>query len=194
MMLVPFYIPGSVNPRIFINAGALKKLTEELKEAHIGTRPSIDDEIIKDLERLGRPRRETHDLAILSTSLGRLLVVAFDGGPSSLGYVGQIDFARLATPHRPATLHPIGLASPVDGAREPHAQIDTHAGFYSSRDDLLARRVVEVGKKSKRAEGKGNNWRNDALEEPRSKQNCAVATQLFFSGGGISVLQRNIFT
>jgi hypothetical protein len=78
--------------------------TEQLQQRHVGARSTIDDEVIQDLKRLDRSRREAFDLLVLPLALARLATrrgpcsSALDCLPAVLREVIHEDTSRLAAP------------------------------------------------------------------------------------------------
>ena len=66
----------------------------------------------------------------------------------------------------------------VDGAGETHAKVHAHAFVtHDSVERLLVVAEVEVGEEAERAEGKGEDWWDDALKEPGGVEHGAVAAE-----------------
>jgi len=165
-----------------IGRGGESRRTKELEHADVGARPTVDDEVVQDLKDFDRPSREAHDLLFASLALACVLAAgrarALERLPAGLADLAHENLAPDLTDGLEALGIVLGPNCPVNGTREAHAEVDADAAVDRRRHDRGVVGKVKVGEEAERAERKGQDRGDNPLEEPRGKQDGAVAAEL----------------
>lgn len=123
-------------------------VTEDFDRGHGRVGTAVDDDIVEDLEGAG--------------GFVRVLVLAL---------LADEFFDQVRTQIF------VGLLGPHHGAFEAEAQRHGDAFFKGCGERMAEAAEVEFGEEAKGAEGKGEDWRDDALEKPAGVEESAVAAQ-----------------
>lgn len=109
---------------------------------------------------------------------GQELVVAVQLEVGDIGRWSAVDDELIEDLELLALLHVLVFAATVDGAGEAHAQVDAHAVVTHDLVEVFFVAVVlEVGEEAETSETEGEDWRDDALEEPRREEDGAVTAE-----------------
>lgn len=139
------------------------RLTKQLEHRHVGTRPTINDQVIQHLERLGWPSDEAFDLLVFALA-SMHCAAAFDVLPTITIDTLHEDATSLAAFDCSPLLVLLSFNGAVDRAGEPHAKINPYSLVNGMIERVGVAREIKVGQESERAQCEGNNRRDDVLK------------------------------